>query len=282
MPATESHRLDPWIGLIGDLVARPLTVFPYRTLMEQFATSFDAEPSWNWREADGSWGFEMMRGIPRWPPEDQMEFWEREAFARHPLLRWLAVTGSLRPQTIGRVPYALSPRADRDLVRSQLLRLGFDEQLCIPYQLADGHHRSFVLSRSLSDFSDEDVALARDVQLLLALLHRQVQVLSGRSVDPAVVARAGLTGRQLAVLRLLAEGHTSAGIARRLRTSPRTVQKHLEHIYRRLEVRDRLMAVRLAETLGLLHAECTRTESLPVTTVARVRLPGGRALPPSA
>jgi DNA-binding CsgD family transcriptional regulator len=41
-------------------------------------------------------------------------------------------------------------------------------------------------------------------------------------------------------------------MARRLGCSPRTVQKHLENIYRRLDVRDRVSAVLEAQRRNLL------------------------------
>ena len=56
----------------------------------------------------------------------------------------------------------------------------------------------------------------------------------------------------MAVLILLSQGLTAEGLARRLNISPRTVGKHLEHIYRKLDVSDRLMAVQSARELGLL------------------------------
>ena len=53
----------------------------------------------------------------------------------------------------------------------------------------------------------------------------------------------------------LAEGYTAYGISRRLAISPRTVQKHLEHIYRKLAVSDRLSAVQVAVELGLVDID---------------------------
>ena len=67
-----------------------------------------------------------------------------------------------------------------------------------------------------------------------------------------------LTDRELTVLRLLAEGETAAGIGRRLGISPRTVQKHLEHLYRKLGVGDRLLAVRAAIAAGLVAEPTTQ------------------------
>jgi DNA-binding CsgD family transcriptional regulator len=53
----------------------------------------------------------------------------------------------------------------------------------------------------------------------------------------------GLTPRQTGLLRLVADGHTNAQIARRLGLSEGTVRTHLEHIYERLQVSSRTAAV---------------------------------------
>lgn len=54
------------------------------------------------------------------------------------------------------------------------------------------------------------------------------------------------------VLHLLADGRTAAAIAHRLAISERTIHKHLEHLYGKLSVSDRLSAVLRAQFLGLL------------------------------
>jgi len=56
----------------------------------------------------------------------------------------------------------------------------------------------------------------------------------------------GLTGRQAEVLQLLAIGATERDIATRLQISHRTVQKHLERCYRRLNVTNRSHAGAIA------------------------------------
>lgn len=61
-----------------------------------------------------------------------------------------------------------------------------------------------------------------------------------------------LTRREREVLAQLATGSTAAGIGRRLQISERTVHKHLENVYAKLEVHDRLGAVLRAVDLGLL------------------------------
>ena len=52
-----------------------------------------------------------------------------------------------------------------------------------------------------------------------------------------------LTAREREVVELLAEGRTTRAVARLLDCSPRTVEKHLERVYRKLGVTDRVSAV---------------------------------------
>jgi ATP/maltotriose-dependent transcriptional regulator MalT len=62
-----------------------------------------------------------------------------------------------------------------------------------------------------------------------------------------------VTGREREVLKLLATSSTAARIGRELRISERTVHKHLENLYGKLGVHDRLAAVLRAQDLGLLE-----------------------------
>jgi len=57
---------------------------------------------------------------------------------------------------------------------------------------------------------------------------------------------AGLTAREIEVLRLLATGLTNAQIAGKLVVSPTTVNAHLRHIYNKLDVTSRSAATRFA------------------------------------
>lgn len=63
---------------------------------------------------------------------------------------------------------------------------------------------------------------------------------------------AGLTSREMEVLRLVAEGLTDAQVAERLVLSPRTVQTHLSSIYSKLHVNTRSAATRFAVEHGLV------------------------------
>ncbi len=63
---------------------------------------------------------------------------------------------------------------------------------------------------------------------------------------------AGLTAREVEVLKLVAEGMTNARIAQELYLSPRTVHRHLNRIYHKLGTNSRASAARFATEHGLL------------------------------
>jgi DNA-binding NarL/FixJ family response regulator len=62
---------------------------------------------------------------------------------------------------------------------------------------------------------------------------------------------AGLTSREVEVLRLVAEGMTSARIAKELFVGTRTVETHITSIYHKLGVSSRAAATRFALEHGL-------------------------------
>jgi DNA-binding NarL/FixJ family response regulator len=81
-----------------------------------------------------------------------------------------------------------------------------------------------------------------------------------RAVEPAHVAETpkvgdsrGLTRRELEILRLVAEGHSNAQLARMLWVTEQTVKFHLSNIYRKLDVANRTEASRWAQLNGLLQ-----------------------------
>jgi DNA-binding NarL/FixJ family response regulator len=71
---------------------------------------------------------------------------------------------------------------------------------------------------------------------------------------------AGLTTREIDVLRLLARGLTNKDIAVRLVISPKTVANHVEHIYTKVGASTRAAAALFATQHGLLGDE----EPVPV------------------
>ncbi|HEY6782434.1 MAG TPA: LuxR C-terminal-related transcriptional regulator, partial [Candidatus Dormibacteraeota bacterium] len=63
---------------------------------------------------------------------------------------------------------------------------------------------------------------------------------------------AGLSRRELEVVRLLAVGRTNREIAHDLFLSPRTIDMHVRNILRKLDCRSRVEATKRASELGLL------------------------------
>jgi HD-GYP domain-containing protein (c-di-GMP phosphodiesterase class II)/DNA-binding CsgD family transcriptional regulator len=64
---------------------------------------------------------------------------------------------------------------------------------------------------------------------------------------------AGLTGREVEILRLLAKGLSRRTVAQQLFLSEHTVRHHLEHIYTKIGVSTRVAATLFAMEHGLLH-----------------------------
>lgn len=94
---------------------------------------------------------------------------------------------------------------------------------------------------------------------------------------PAAVAEP-LTVREHEVLVLLSRGLLARTIAQQMDVSERTVHKHLSNIYRKLDAHDRLLAVRRAESLGLL----TSPTEVATVDLSSVEVPGPRTAEPGA
>lgn len=67
--------------------------------------------------------------------------------------------------------------------------------------------------------------------------------------------RETLTNREVQVLALILEGRSSKEVAQSLYLSKRTVDFHLARIYEKLNVTNRLQAIRRAAELGLVSGE---------------------------
>ena len=78
---------------------------------------------------------------------------------------------------------------------------------------------------------------------------------AGHRVPKRRTGPAGLTAREIDVLRLLARGLTNKDIAERLVISRKTVANHVEHIYTKIEVSTRTAAGLFATQHGLLGDE---------------------------
>lgn len=87
---------------------------------------------------------------------------------------------------------------------------------------------------------------------LLGRLLRQVGQLQRQVLSPRGLTFSGLTEREAAVLRLLADGYDTAEVGRRLYYSERTVKNIIHDVTSRLELRNRAHAVAYAIREGLI------------------------------
>jgi DNA-binding CsgD family transcriptional regulator len=257
MPASDI-RYQRWLDLTGSLL-QGLDAFPFERLVRELADTFGAvNGAWNYQDADGP---QAHLWPERFLSEQAISEWARSSMAHHPLLLWFSATPDIGPQTIARVPRSIVDARTVSAWNELAQPHGFRDQLSIPLYIGPLGHRAFVIARHPEDhdFGEDDLLFARELQPVLVGLERQAAVLrqwqaraQASHQQQANLAECGLTGRELAVLSLLAEGLTAESIARRLKVSPRTVTKHLEHTYAKLRVRDRLSAVLRAQRLGLI------------------------------
>ena len=179
-------------------------------------------------------------------------------FFEHPLVRHHGFEGGLLTRRISDLV------SRHDFQRSALYgdyyrRLGLEYTIAVPL-LSD--HRtlvSVVLNRRGLDFDERDRERLDVLRPHLAFLYGQARrTIAPPSGDlPAVPPPAppdasppGLTLREAEVMHWLARGKTDADIAALLSISPRTVQKHLEHVYVKLGVETRTAAVMRSLALG--------------------------------
>ncbi len=165
----------------------------------------------------------------------------------HPLALTYRHTGETVPLRLSDVTSArTAPPAYGGTSMSRLLT--------IPLAVTPVQVSALALLRSGRDFTARDLQMACQLQPVLtgiyALRCRLAQHSPGHTRPDT---RIRLTMRELAVLNLMADGLIAAAIARRLSISPRTVNKHIEHIYQKLGTHDRTTTVLRGETLGILR-----------------------------
>jgi DNA-binding CsgD family transcriptional regulator len=243
-----------WLELVADLIAEPLDELPRQRLALQLAATFDAEAcAFSTAAPDGAVDGDIY---PHAAPlgghrAELLEWGRRYAAEFHPILVHYRATGRARIAQVAEVPTEHVDHRLRAAWYAMAGRWGCADQLALPLPVdPDGMH-AFVVGRD-RPFSEREMEVAGPLDRLLCGLQRHVRALTGRWPEPAAVEAARMTPRELAVLALLADGLTAAAIARRLEIGERTVHKHLEHVYAKLRVTDRLSAVVRAQHAGLI------------------------------
>lgn len=247
----DARTESEWLNRVADLLATPRTGLPHAELATALNETFDLVGcSFN----DQTPGPGVLRANVRRGAETERirKFVDRGPGAPehvHPLLVYYASTRADRPMQIADLP----PPFDRPSLlgpwRDFARPGGFDQVVVLPLHR---HHRAFAMARS-TVFRPAEIESAGLLWRLIRGLDRQFGALAETRCDPDV-ARAVLTPRETAVFGLVAEGRTAAAVARRLGIAERTVHKHLQRVYRKLGVSDRLSAVLRAQRIGLLRS----------------------------
>jgi DNA-binding CsgD family transcriptional regulator len=163
----------------------------------------------------------------------------------HPLVNHYRATGSGEPVLIS--DFLSRQRFHRLGLYAEFFRsIPVEHQMAISLPGPSHEVIGVALSRGRRDFCDHDRALLSVLRApLAAALLRARRCQQAGQVITALASRghADLTDREIQILRLVADGRTNASIAHALEVSPRTVAKHLEHIYRKLGVSSRAAAV---------------------------------------
>lgn len=104
----------------------------------------------------------------------------------------------------------------------------------------------------------DPAVMSRVMTSLVGLKHAEGRTspsmtpLSRDAAPPSSLKHAGLTEREIEVLRLIAQGATNREIAEKLVISEGTVKNHISNILSRLELRDRTQAAIYARENALL------------------------------
>ena len=84
------------------------------------------------------------------------------------------------------------------------------------------------------------------------VVEKPVRSEAGFVQDKSVIARLGLSNRELEILNLLAQGHSNQEIASKLFVSLSTVKTHNQNLFGKLDVKRRIQAVEKAKRLNLI------------------------------
>jgi DNA-binding CsgD family transcriptional regulator len=173
----------------------------------------------------------------------------------HPLVNHYRATGGGEPLMIS--DFLSLDRFHRLGLYAEFFRgISVEHQIAISLPGPDEQVIGVALSRGDRDFSDQDRALLSVLRapLTAALLRARSRQQASQALGAAdcgdQAGPASLTAREIVILRLVAAGRTNRAIAHQLQLSPRTVAKHLEHVYRKLGVSSRAAAVSRMTTGG--------------------------------
>ena len=180
-------------------------------------------------------------------------------FARHalqnPLAAWHLRTRDGRPIRFSDIVTREELQAT-DLYSEVYSQLGIEFQIAFTLPSPSGRVMAIALSRTQHDFTDTERELLTLARPHLIQAYRNALQLADHndaSRQPPIdgpneqtLQTLGLTPAQARVLRRIALGASTPDIASELQIAQRTVHKHLQRIYEKLQVTDRSAAAKKA------------------------------------
>jgi DNA-binding NarL/FixJ family response regulator len=183
-----------------------------------------------------------------------------KTFAKHahenPLLARFAHTGDTRPYRFSDVISRKELHA-LALYRECYAELGLEHQIAFIIKVSNDSHVAIALSRKARNFTKAEQALLDRARPHLIQIYRNaIAYTTLRTEHPAsetsMIARLldrGLTPAETTVLTHVAHGQSNADVADKLNVSERTIGKHLQRIYHKLDVTNRSQAATHAWTI---------------------------------
>lgn len=253
MQSMERAR-SQWLDVITEALGGFGQAFPWDPVCRQLGRQLEAPVTGRFQ-----WDAHGRASVTAYPFPDWFDLPDvaRRAPAVHPLARHYSSHATSAPLSTTQVPFGggAGERAYEDELRACQI----ENHVWIPIERGSAGVLVVGVCRPGEPFDEQSTELAVLAQGVIVALHRHWQVLDDwASRHPlatggyAAADDAHLTARQVVVLSLVAQGMTSRAIGYRLHISARTVERHLENIYRRLGVSDRASAVRLATFAGII------------------------------
>ena len=252
-----SGRLADALVPLGLLQARRGDPEAAATLQEATEAAFaTGELQWTGQVAAARAEYAWLHGDDERVAEEAGRVHEAAVRAGHPwfageLAFWLWLAGTPRPVT-GTVaePYRLLLAGDWRAAAGAWQELGCSYHRALALACGDRDEAPLEALALLDGLGARQTA-----QRLRRQLRQRGDLHVPRGPNRATAANpAGLTGRQVEVLGLLAEGLTDAEIATRLSLSAKTVGHHVSALLAKLGVGSRRQAAAAARRLGLVPA----------------------------
>ena len=252
-----SGRLADALVPLGLLQARRGDPEAAATLLEATEAAFaTGELQWTGQVAAARAEYAWLHGDDERVAEEAGRVHEAAVRAEHPwfageLAFWLWLAGTPRPVT-GTVaePYRLLLAGDWRAAAGAWQELGCSYHRALALACGDRDEAPLEALALLDGLGARQTA-----QRLRRQLRQRGDLHVPRGPNRATAANpAGLTGRQVEVLGLLAEGLTDAEIATRLSLSAKTVGRHVSALLAKLGVGSRRQAAAAARRLGLVPA----------------------------